>query len=434
MWIVAPEMNLGEKEFRVVWDLAVRRKLLPVSGKSRREHWIEFENGSKIEVRTEENPDQLIGEGVDLMIVAEAARLKPLTWEELLRPTLADKPGRAIFTSTPRGRNFFYRLWEYGQGSERALLAGEDPAEWASWQLPSSVNPFILRSEIERIDRLIEADPITHAVLRQEWRAEFVSYQGIVFVEFNREVHVQREEYVPAQKTYLAVDPGFTNPYAILAVQVTGDERIRVLDEIYLTGKTTDEMIELAQKKWPYLMLEGGVGGNPPNRELEVIIDEAAAKPIAAWRLKGYNAIGAKPPLRTGIEVHHRLLRDPYRRADITPTNPLGIWPRITFDPSCVFTIEEHNLYHYPDETRRRTEIGPSEVPVDADNHGISALRYLTFHIWPELFNEYRPELETIRFTEDELSQMGYDAARMHMEDSSAPEMPWADRWSLGQY
>lgn len=437
VWIVGPKMDLAEKEFRVVWDMCVRKGIpgLKVTGKSKREHWIEFENGSFIECRTEENPDQLIGEGVDLMIVVEAARLKPMTWEELLRPTLADKPGRAIFSSTPRGRNFFHRLFLYGQDPAYAVANGEAGDEWWSIQAPSSSNPLILRSEIERVERQIAADPVTNAVLRQEWMAEFITYAGIVFPEFTREVHVRAERYVAGQKTMLWVDPGITNPYACLLVQITGDETIRVLGEVYRTGKVTDEIISLAQHEWPHVMFDGGVPGNGPNPELEVVVDEAAAEAIASWRLKGYNAYGAKPPLRTGIDVHHRMLRDPFRKVEPPEdgSNPLGIWPRITFDPSCAHTIEEHNLYHYPDEARRRVESGPSEVPVDADNHSISAIRYGTFALWPHLFNEYHPEVSYEEISPDQLAAMGFDMERMSIDDGEK-RMDFERQWNLGDY
>jgi hypothetical protein len=427
VWIVAPEMNLAEKEFRIVWNLAVRKGLIPVTGKSKRERWIEFENGSKIECRSAENPDQLIGEGVDLMIIAEAARLSPAIWEELLRPTLADRPGRAIMSSTPRGKNWFFNRFNDG------LIHLDD--EWTAFHVPSSANPLILRSEIERIDRLIEQDPIANAVLDQEWRANFITYKGVVFPEFQREVHVRREPYIPGQKTMLWVDPGSTNPYACLLVQITGDETVRVISEIYRTQKITDEIIKLAQAAWPYAMFDGGVPGNPPNPELEVVVDEAAAEAIAAWRLAGYRAWGAKPPLKTGIDVYHRMLRDPFRVADKTHENPVGIWPRITFDPSCEYSILEHNLYHYPDEARQRSEGGPTEVPVDADNHSISAIRYGLYALWPELFNEYHPQTEMVVTT---LEEMGIEEQldRMRIEAGYAPREYASsdDQWSLGDY
>jgi hypothetical protein len=427
VWIVAPEMNLAEKEFRIVWNLAVRRGLIPISAKSKRERWIEFENGSKIECRSEENPDQLIGEGVDLMIVAEAARLAPTTWEELLRPTLADKPGRAIMSSTPRGKNWFFNRFNDGQKNL--------DNEWQSFHVPSSANPLILRSEIERIDRLIEQDPIANAVLDQEWRANFITYKGVVFPEFMREVHVRREPFVPGQKTMLWVDPGSTNPYACLLVQVTGDETVRVVSEIYRTGKITAEIIAEAGAKWPYALLDGGVAGNGPNPELEVVVDEAAAEAIAAWRLAGYRAYGMKPPLKTGIDVYHRMLRDPFRHVDPSKENPLGIWPRITFDVSCEHTILEHNLYHYPDEARQRSEGGPTEVPVDADNHSISAMRYGLYALWPELFNEYHPSQDVIYTSVEELG-LDEQLDRMRIDAGYAPrEYADADsRFGLGEY
>src|SRR6185295_7200323 len=62
IWIVGPTMDLAEKEFRVAWRLIVDKGLIPVRRKSERELFIQCENGTFIECRSEENPDQLIGE------------------------------------------------------------------------------------------------------------------------------------------------------------------------------------------------------------------------------------------------------------------------------------------------------------------------------------------------------------------------------------
>ena len=108
-------MDLAEKEFRVVWRLVVDQGLIPVKRKSERELFIQFENGSFLECRSEENPDQLIGEGLDLVILAEAARLKLRTFDQYIRPALADRKGKLLATSTPRGFNWFYDFYERGQ-------------------------------------------------------------------------------------------------------------------------------------------------------------------------------------------------------------------------------------------------------------------------------------------------------------------------------
>jgi hypothetical protein len=385
VWIAGPTMDLAEKEFRVAWEILVDGELIPVRRKSERELFIEC--------RTEENPDQLIGEGLDLLIVAEAARLKQITWEEQLRPTLADRHGRAILSSTPRGFNWFYRLFMQGVDPEHP--------DWISFHVPSEANPLLDRNEIERVKKLVAEDPITNVVLRQEWLAEFVSYTGQVFPEFTPDIHVRVEVYNPMWRTFIWIDPGIANPYCCLLVQVDGDENVHVLDEVYLTGKVTAEIIKIVKRQWAPFVLDGRTDN--PRQDVQVVIDEAAAEAIAVWRADGWNAFGTKPPLKSGIEAYHRMLRDPYRQAAMTANNPLGIYPRITFSPRCTNTIEEHNKYHYPDETKRRNDINPAEVPVDADNHAISAIRYGLYAVFPQLFNETHAYEELVYLSPQDL-------------------------------
>lgn len=415
-------MDLAEKEFRVAWDLLVERDLMPVRRKSERELFIQFENKSFIECRTEENPDQLIGEGLDLLIVAEAARLKQITWEEQLRPTLADRHGRAILSSTPRGFNWFYRLFMQG-------LDPEHP-DWMSFHVPSSANPLLDRKEIERVEQLVREDPITNVVLRQEWLAEFVSYTGQVFPEFTPDIHVRTETFNPLWKTYLWIDPGTTNPYCVLLVQIDGDDHVHVLDEIYKTGQVTAQIIRQVKREWGRFLLDGA--SERPRPDVQVVIDEAAAEAIAVWRGDDWNVIAKKPPLKTGIEAYHRMLRDPYRIAPMTANNPLGIHPRITFSPRCTNSIEEHNKYHYPDETKRRNDINPAEVPVDADNHAISAIRYGLYAVFPELFNETVPFEEVIYLTAEELGIVG--RSRLYDDDLRDAGISFEQSISLGDY
>lgn len=370
VWIVGPTQDLAEKEFRVVWRLTVEREMIPVKRKSEREGFIQFGNGSFLETRTEENPDQLIGEGLDLVVLAEAARLKQRTWDQYIRPALADRRGKAFFSSTPRGFNWFHDFYNRGQ-SEDAKFSG-----WESWTVPSRFNPILSPEEIE--EARTTSSPEAFA---QEWEAKFIAYGGLVFPEFASDIHVRAHHYNRDMRTYLWVDPGISAPYCVLLVQVTGDEHIRVLDEIYRTGLTTDSIIKIAEDKWSEYILSGG---GYPKDGLEVIIDKAAAEAAATWRLRGYNAWGDKPSIKKGIEVHHQFLRDPFESTSTT------IVPRITYDPKCFNCVKEHGLYHYPDTARRRADVNPPEVPVDIDNHTMDACRYGYYNVFPQLFNEER--------------------------------------------
>ena len=57
-----------------------------------------------------------------------------------MRPTLADYRGHAWFLGTPKGRNYFQRLFSLGKTGR---------ADWKSWRLPSTANPWIPADEIE---------------------------------------------------------------------------------------------------------------------------------------------------------------------------------------------------------------------------------------------------------------------------------------------
>lgn len=393
VWVVGPTMDLAEKEFRVAWRQIVDKQRIPVRRKSERELFIQCENGSFLECRSEENPDQLIGEGLDLVVLAEAARLKLRTFDQYIRPALADRKGKLLATSTPRGFNYFYDFYERGQDPEFP--------DWESWMIPSRMNPILGEEEIEAAR--LTSSPEAFA---QEWEAKFISYGGLVFPEFSYEVHVQQLDYVHDYRTALWIDPGSTAPYAVLLVQITPEEKIHVLDEIYLTGYTSDRIIDRAIAQWAEYILDDF--GNP-RHDLEVTIDRAATEAAATWRLRGFAAGGEKPKIKEGIEVHHQFLRDPLTSTDTE------IVPRILFDPKCHNTIKEHGQYHYPDESRKRVETNPSTLPVDIDNHAIDAIRYGYRNTFPTLFNE-TPEQESIEYTTYE--ELGIDLSRVSLGDT----------------
>jgi hypothetical protein len=368
-------MDLAEKEFRVAWNIIVGQEMIPVRRKSERELFMQLSNGSMIECRSEENPDQLIGEGLDLIVCAEAARLKHRTWDQYLRPALADRRGDALLTSTPRGFNWFFDFFNRGQKDHPDYEKG-----WESWKIPSRMNPLLSDEEIEEAKRTS-----TPEAFAQEWEADFISYGGLVFPEFSQEIHAANHiPYNEFLRTQLWVDPGTSAPYCVLLVQITPEDNIHVLGEIYRTGRTTEYIIAEAEEKWGPYLLEGG----HPREDLVVTIDKAAAEAAGTWRLRGYRAGGEKPTIKKGIEVHHNFLKDPLRS-----TSDL-IVPRITFDPACTSSTKEYGTYHYPDEIRKRIETNPTEVPVDVDNHAMDAIRYGLYNEFPYLFNEDRKRVD----------------------------------------
>ncbi len=138
-----------------------------------------FPGGGEVWWKSADNEDALRGEGLDGLIVDEAAFVRERVWAEVLRPALADHQGRAVFASTPRGRNWFWRLWLAGQGV--------DP-EIKSWRFPTTSNPYIASSEIEAARASMPA-----RIFAQEFEADFTEDGGGVFRGVREAVRAERQ-------------------------------------------------------------------------------------------------------------------------------------------------------------------------------------------------------------------------------------------------
>ncbi len=69
-------------------------------------------NGARISLYGADNPDALRGIYLDGVILDEYAQMSPRVWSEVIRPTLTDREGFAVFIGTPRGHNQFYDLYQ----------------------------------------------------------------------------------------------------------------------------------------------------------------------------------------------------------------------------------------------------------------------------------------------------------------------------------
>ncbi len=143
-WIVAPTYDLANRVFRVVFRLAHEHLLAHVVEASESEGLLVLRNlaGGKSVILTKsaDNPVSLLGEGLDWVIVDEAARLKPGIWQNYLSQRLIGTKGWALLISTPYGKGYFYDLYRLGQGQDET---------YRSWNSPSWTNPHLDSALIE---------------------------------------------------------------------------------------------------------------------------------------------------------------------------------------------------------------------------------------------------------------------------------------------
>jgi hypothetical protein len=171
-WVCAPTYDLADKVFREIVLIATRHLRHRITSLKESERRIVLQNlgGSVSEIRgkSADNPVSLLGEGLDWVIIDEAARLKPTIWQSHLSQRLLDRRGWALVISTPKGKGYFYDLYRAGQ-------RGEDP-DIRSWNYPSRTNPMLDQNLIEA-----ERARLPERVFRQEYEGEFVEGAGQVF-------------------------------------------------------------------------------------------------------------------------------------------------------------------------------------------------------------------------------------------------------------
>ena len=128
---------------------------------------VTFPSGGSISVKSADNPQRLRGEGLNYLVMDEAAFVREETWTEVLRPTLTENKGQALFISTPIGMdNWFYHLWEKAETAE----------DWARFQYPTVANPIIDPAEVESA-----REDLGELVFAQEYLAEFISEGAQIF-------------------------------------------------------------------------------------------------------------------------------------------------------------------------------------------------------------------------------------------------------------
>lgn len=199
-WWVAPNYKMSEVGWR-----PLRRLGAKIGAEVRKvDRQIVLPNGGEVTVRSADNPDTLRGEGLDFVVLDEFAYMTPEAWTEAIRPALSDRQGRALFISTPRGRNFFWEIYQRG-------IAGED--DYASFQFPTSANPYIAPKEIEAARR-----ELPELIFRQEYLAEFIDDQGGVFRRVQEAAVLDPREPETNRQYIAGVDVASSVDYTVVSV------------------------------------------------------------------------------------------------------------------------------------------------------------------------------------------------------------------------
>jgi hypothetical protein len=225
VWYVAPTYRMAKD---IVWfelvDKLTKHKWIKKTNNS--DLSILLRNGSQISLRGADNENSLRGVGLDFLVMDEFADVKEHAWYEVLRPTLSDKNGSALFCGTPRG----YGNWSYN------LFTKEDNI-WASFQFTTLDGGQVSANEIEQA----KAD-LDERTFNQEYMASFVNYAGQIYYNFDRKENVIDKYEPKTAEIHIGMDFNI-DPMSAVVTEIQGD-KIIIYDEIILYSSNTDEMVQ----------------------------------------------------------------------------------------------------------------------------------------------------------------------------------------------
>jgi len=247
-WWVAPTYKQSRIAFRIMSD--VFRDVIERATRNPME--IYWKSGGITQFNSADQPDNLRGEGVSMLVVDEAAMIPDEVWSEVLRPTLSDKQGRAIIVSTPKGMNWFHTIWMRGQDPEYP--------DYESWQFPTSSNPYIPPSEIEEVKSTLPLD-----VFKQEYQAEFLEDGAGVFHGIRHCVSGELEEPQPGKEYVLSWDVAKHTDFSVMIVMDTQRRHVVAFDRFNRIDYALQvQRLEALAKKYKARVIMDSTGVGDP--------------------------------------------------------------------------------------------------------------------------------------------------------------------------
>lgn len=277
---ITPEFRLADKLFDDI-TLKIPEVLIKKKNKSRLH--LELVTGGSLSFFSGEALNRSRGYEFDLLIVDESAYIDDLKteWDMSLRPLLMKTKGEAIFVSTPKGKNYFYSLFQKG-------LMKEDG--FHSWQFSSHSNPYIPKEELEELRMTLP-----EAAYSQEILAEPGENMSNPFGTNNIErCRVSSLSNKPT--VCYGIDFGRVNDYTVITGQ-DEDGKLSYFDRFKLSWESTIVIVNKLRAMDPYTLIvvdSTGVGS--------VLLERLQA---TIYNITGFEFTGKSKPI-----IIHNLIKD----------------------------------------------------------------------------------------------------------------------------
>ena len=360
IWLVGLSYDKADLMFREIWQMMVVGHSNDIIKASEKERYIKFKWNTTVEAKSADNPDSLVGEGLDLLIIDEAAKVKPRIWDMYLSPTLSDRKGKGIFISTPEGFNWLYDLYLLGKSDEL----------WESHQAPSWDNQYAFPNGKNDKFLIERKRNMSQELFEQEYGAQFTSFEGRVY-PFDRNLDVGYYPYNPRLPVFCSIDFGYRMPSVgwYQTYRVNGEWHINMIDEVaHKTNIKTDELAETIKAK-PYRVMR--YYGDPAGLQAS---SQSGVGDIEVLRKKGIivNTITDKASRSVASGINHV-------RSFIENANGERY---LHLNNNCIGMAEDLESYRYP-EAQSGKDLKTEPIKDGYHDHGCDQLRYFFINHFP---------------------------------------------------
>lgn len=233
VWYVAPTYRQAKA---ICWNVLKEKMIYHkwVKNINHSDLTITLKNNSTITLRGSDNEQSLRGVGLNFLCIDEFADVSQEAWFEVLRPTLSDTKGHALFCGSPRG---------FGNWSYELFKQGETNKEWASFKYTTIEGGNVDEDEVEQAKQDLDI-----RTFQQEYEATFVNYSGMIYYNFSRESNIIEKYQKEIAVLHIGLDFNVDPMSAVVCIIV--NEKIIVVDEIQIYSSNTQEMCDEIKNRY----------------------------------------------------------------------------------------------------------------------------------------------------------------------------------------
>lgn len=381
-WIVAPEYEQGRKEFGYIEyallqhpDMELRKRILEqIATKNGGRHMNQPKKGdmeirlgwgdappSFVKVKSANKPTSLLSEELDCITVVEASEIPAERWERRLAMRLTTREGIAIIPSSPSGMTWVADLFDRGMNGEDGVFA---------INCDSRMNPTMDAGEVEFWTKDMSDEDFLEQVC-----GKATPKHGLVYPTFDRTVHVdswQADWPRPTWRRFRSVDFGYVDPFVVLWIAEDEDRRLYIYREFYRSKQLVTDVVRHIARTEGWSTVTDNITGKCR------LVGHQGRREKIAMTIADWDASGRAELAGAGIRARKadKSILDGIR----TVTGLLKIHqdgrPRVFIHPRCRQTIREFQKYEWD---------ARGEVPKDAYNHSMDAIRYMAHTTQPKM-------------------------------------------------